>query len=71
SLYPVPAQNELILQGARNGGAAYRVLSAAGQLVKQGRMAGGRLDVSGLDAGFFVLEVQDEGAMLRLPFTKE
>ena len=71
SLYPVPAQRELVLQGARNEGASYRVLSVAGQLVQQGRLAGGRMDVSSLRAGLFVLEVQDNGSVLRLPFTKE
>jgi hypothetical protein len=70
-LYPVPAQHEVIVQGLVNKSAAYIVYSSTGQRVQQGRMVAGRMDVSGLRAGFFVLEVQDEGAVLRLPFTKE
>jgi hypothetical protein len=70
-LYPVPALTELVLQGASQGNATYRIFSATGQMVQQGRMSNGRMDVSGLTTGFFVLEVLDAGSMLRLPFTKE
>jgi hypothetical protein len=70
-LYPVPAGAELFVQGAHAGSPEVRVFAASGGLVRRERLEGGRMDLTGLQPGFYVLEVIDNGGVQRLPFTKE
>ncbi|MEZ4757696.1 MAG: CRTAC1 family protein [Flavobacteriales bacterium] len=70
-LFPVPAGNELMVQGTVAGNAMVRVFGASGRLVMNARLEGGRLDLSQVQPGFYVLEVQDATAVQRLPFTRE
>jgi hypothetical protein len=35
------------------------------------RLVGGRMDLTGLQPGYYVLEVIDNGGVQRLPFTKD
>jgi hypothetical protein len=70
-LFPVPAGNELMVQGTNTGNALVRVFGASGRLVMNTRLQGGRLDLSQVQPGFYVLEMHDATGVQRLPFTRE
>jgi len=70
-LYPVPAGTELFVQGTLTGSAEVRVFGASGSMVRRVRLQGGRVDLTGLQPGYYVLEVIESGGVQRLPFTRE
>jgi hypothetical protein len=56
-LYPNPAQSQLSLSNWKGDASAYQVFDAIGRLVMAGQLQQNRLDISGLDAGCYVLKV--------------
>lgn len=70
-LYPVPAGTELFVQGTLTGSPELRVFGASGSMVRKVRLQGGRVDLTGLRPGYYLLEVIDRDGVQRLPFIRE
>lgn len=67
-LFPNPAHNLLTFRLPYNGVAKYRILASTGQTLQNGQSTSGSttLDISGLPAGFYYLEIATaEGRMVR------
>ncbi|MBC6605334.1 T9SS type A sorting domain-containing protein [Hymenobacter sp. BT188] len=67
-LFPNPARNQLTFHLPYNGTADYRILSSTGQALQKGQSASTltTLDISGLPAGFYYLEIAAaEGRIVR------
>ncbi|MDQ0592699.1 hypothetical protein QFZ37_001068 [Chryseobacterium ginsenosidimutans] len=66
-LYPNPVSDILNITKVSDK-AAYKIYSAAGQLVKQGNINNGQVNVSELIKGAYVITIEDKG---REPFTSK
>jgi hypothetical protein len=71
SLFPVPAQDHLTVQGIGSEAAPVRVLDATGRLVLRGNVRNERLAVDGLPPGVYVLELFHAGVTSQHTFVKE
>ena len=71
SLFPVPAKDQLTINGLAGQQAPVRVLDATGRLVLRSTLATDRLDVSELPAGAYVMQIFTEQGPVQRSFTKE
>ncbi len=76
-IYPVPAQENIQVQRQETINAAieWRIISTTGALVKEGSYSGGtnavNIDVSGLNAGIYMLQMNSSEGQLQRKFVKE
>jgi hypothetical protein len=61
----------LFVQGTLTGSPELRVFGASGSMVRKVRLQGGRVDLTGLQPGYYLLEVIDRDGVQRLPFIRE
>jgi len=71
SLFPVPAKDQVTINGLAGQQAPVRVLDATGRLVLRSTLATDRLDVSELPAGAYVMQIFTEQGPVQRSFTKE
>lgn len=71
NVYPNPVQNMLNITGAH--GAAYTVSDITGRVMFSGNIASNNLsiDVSGINAGIYILNIAKEGNTANVKFTKQ
>ncbi len=70
--YPNPASDVLLVQGAHVvNGARYSVLSIAGKELASGTLRDGRIDISALTSGVYLLQVDTDGSTGRQRFVKQ
>jgi hypothetical protein len=70
-LYPMPANDLLVVSGTGLANSAVRVFNAAGAQVLSGSLQNDRLNVSGLTPGLYLLEVTSPSGAVRKPFVKD
>jgi hypothetical protein len=70
SIGPNPATDRLAIVGATGERLTAIVTDAAGRVAQQGPVAGGHMDVSGLKAGVYMLQLISEGGSWTQSFTK-
>lgn len=70
--YPNPATSfvQVNLQN-RGVGASYKIVNSIGQLVKEGSLKGATINVSSLNSGIYILEVNDGQKAFRSKLVKE
>ena len=70
--YPNPASDVLLVQGAAAvNGVPYTVLSITGKELATGTMRDGRIDISALTSGVYLLQVDTDGTTARQQFVKQ
>ncbi|SMB98190.1 hypothetical protein SAMN00120144_0996 [Hymenobacter roseosalivarius DSM 11622] len=72
-LFPNPAHDQLTFRLPYTGAAKYRVLASSGQTLQKGQSANGSttLDISGLPAGFYYLEIEAANGRMVRKFIKQ
>ncbi len=70
-LYPVPANDHLVVSGSGLANSIVRVFNASGTQVHTGSLQNDRLNVSGLTPGLYLLEVTSPSGPVRKPFVKD
>jgi len=69
-VFPNPAQEELIITEVKTG-ASFFILNSSGQIVKQGNLIGGRLEVGNLESGLYFIRLEQEGSVRQGRFVKQ
>ncbi len=71
-VYPNPATNNITVRlNSRSLGISYRIVNTIGQAVKQGDLTTETVNVSGLQSGLYLLEVNDGQKLLTTKFVKK
>ncbi len=70
SIYPIPANSYLIIQNDLKDQEEYLIYDSAGQLAKQGKILGNKLDIQELENGLYILQVRSKKKTLLSKFIK-
>ncbi|SFZ90000.1 Por secretion system C-terminal sorting domain-containing protein [Flaviramulus basaltis] len=70
-LYPNPTKNILNIQVAGEELIAYRIVNLLGQTVKQGQLTEKEINISNLQLGMYIIEVNDGDEIMTKRFIKE
>lgn len=70
-LYPNPVMDELTIRGVGTGVRSAQVFDLAGKQVMQGPVRNGRMNLAGLPAGAYVLQMNIDGVLLQERFAKQ
>lgn len=66
SLYPSPVSNILYIKATENKEYRYQIFNALGQLVKSGQFINNQTDVSSLNAGVYLLRINNSEAVVKI-----
>lgn len=70
-LYPIPVTNTLFIMPAPRVKFAFSIFDAQGRLMKQGNQQTGEIDVSGLNTGIYLIQIQQNQQIQAARFLKE
>ncbi|MBF7092811.1 M4 family metallopeptidase [Flavobacterium sp. ALJ2] len=71
ALYPNPVANELNVSLAKSDGATFRITNNLGQQVNSGQLSGNHIDVSRLNTGIYIIELNNGGKRIVKKFVKK
>jgi len=74
SIYPNPAQNELNISGSEidfTSDVKYQISDITGKLIKRGVLSNRKVDVSALNSGLYIINLESKGLSGSLKFLKE
>jgi bacillolysin len=71
ALYPNPVDNELNVSLAKSDGATFRITNNLGQQVNSGQLSGTSIDVSRLNTGIYIIELNNGGKRIVKKFVKK
>tara|TARA_R110002073_G_scaffold123234_2_gene266871 strand:+ start:53994 stop:56732 length:2739 start_codon:yes stop_codon:yes gene_type:complete len=74
SIYPNPAQNELNISGSEidfNSDVKYQISDITGKLIQRGVLSNKKVDVSALNRGLYIINIESKGVNGSLKFLKE
>lgn len=74
SIYPNPAQNELNISGSEidfNSSVKYQISDITGKLIKRGVLSNRKVDVSEMNSGLYIINLESKGLSGSLKFLKE
>ena len=74
TIYPNPAQNELNIKGSQidfNSDVKYQISDIRGRVIKKGVLSNRKVDVSGLNSGIYIINLESKGLTGSLKFLKE
>lgn len=71
ALYPNPVDNELNVSLAKSDGATFRITNNLGQQVNSGQLNGSSIDVSRLNTGIYIIELNNGGKRIVKKFVKK
>ncbi|MCD0474252.1 M4 family metallopeptidase [Flavobacterium sp. EDS] len=71
ALYPNPVNNELNVSLAKSDGATFRITNNLGQQVTAGQLSGTSIDVSSLNTGIYIIELNNGGKRIVKKFVKK
>lgn len=71
ALYPNPVDNELNVSLAKSDGATFRITNNLGQQVNSGQLSGSSIDVSRLNTGIYIIELNNGGKRIVKKFVKK
>lgn len=71
ALYPNPVDNELNVSLAKSDGATFRITNNLGQQVNSGQLSGTSIDVSSLNTGIYIIELNNGGKRIVKKFVKK
>jgi Zn-dependent metalloprotease len=71
ALYPNPVDNELHVSLAKSDGATFRITNNLGQQVNSGQLSGSSINVSRLNTGIYIIELNNGGKRIVKKFVKK
>ncbi|MCV9930388.1 M4 family metallopeptidase [Flavobacterium sp. LS1R49] len=71
ALYPNPVDNELNISFAKSNGSTFRITNNLGQQVGSGQLSGNPIDVSNLNTGIYIIELNSDGKRIVKKFAKK
>jgi hypothetical protein len=70
NVFPNPAHETLVIQEGKSND-SYFILNASGQVVKQGNVLNGRIEIEDLPSGLYIIRIDQNGATRHARFVKQ
>ncbi|NCO64956.1 MAG: T9SS type A sorting domain-containing protein, partial [Flavobacteriia bacterium] len=70
-IYPNPVKNVLNVKLLGSNSTSFKIINVLGQMVKSGVFTQEKIDVSSLENGMYILQVNNDGEVINKRFIKE